>query len=115
MNQEIPIDLAKLEKITKGDKEFQQMLLTIFMEDAPLFVEDIKKALATEDYELLERRYHQLKGSSASIAMFELSTIAEKLENQGNNKKIEDSGDVVKQMEGMLKQIQLFLDAKDKK
>lgn len=113
MNQEIPIDLAKFEKITKGDREFQQQLLTIFMEDAPGFVEDIKKALVTQDYESLERRAHQLKGSSASIAMFELSTIAEKLEKQGNNKKIEDYEDMVEQMEVILKQVQLFLDAKD--
>ena len=110
MNQEIPIDLAKLEKITKGDKEFQQLLLTIFMEDAPGFVEEIKNALATKDYDTLEKKAHQLKGSSASIAMFELSTIAEKFERQGNNKHIEDAGAMVEQMEAMLKQVQLFLD-----
>ena len=113
MNQEIPIDLAKLEKITKGDREFQQQLLTIFMEDAPLFVEEIKKALISQDYESLERKAHQLKGSSASIAMFEISAIAEKWEKQGNNQKIEDSEAMVEQMEMMLKQVQLFLDARD--
>ena len=113
MNQEIPIDLAKLEKITKGDREFQQQLLTIFMEDAPGFVEVIKKAITTQDYETLESKAHQLKGSSASIAMFGLSTIAEKLEKQGNKKKIENSEDVVEQMEAILKRVQLFLDGKD--
>ena len=111
MNQEIPIDLAKLEKITKGDREFQQQLLIIFMEDAPLFVEGIKRALATQDYGLLESRAHQLKGSSASIAMFELSTIAEKLEKQGNHKKIEEAGAMVEQMDTILKQVQCFLDS----
>ena len=109
MNQEIPIDLAKLAKITKGDRDFQQQLLAIFMEDAPLFVEKIETALIAQDYDNLERTAHQLKGASASVAMFKLSTIAEKLEQQGENKKIEYSEDVVKEMKFMLEQVQDFL------
>ena len=109
MNKPIPIDLAHLNKITREDTDFQQELLEEFMKEAPGFVRDIQTALVNQDRQLLEYKAHQLKGSAATVAIFPLSDLAQKLEAQAKHKQIESPNPLVEEMETLLEQVREFI------
>ena len=113
MNELIPIDLARLQKITRGDVDFQQELLETFMEDAPGFIEDIKIALVKQDHHTLKHKAHQLKGAAATVAIFPLSDLAAQLEKKVEQEQLDSSNFLVKEMEHLLEQVRLFIETGD--
>lgn len=110
MNELIPIDLAHLQKITRGDADFQQELLETFMEDAPDFIEEIKIALVTQDHHTLKHKAHQLKGAAATVGIFPLSNLAEQLEKKVQQEQLDFLSYLVEKMEILLEQVRVFLE-----
>jgi HPt (histidine-containing phosphotransfer) domain-containing protein len=55
-------------------------LIDLYLSDAPQRMGEIRQALSTNDWKLLERAAHTLKSSSANIGARELSAICKELE-----------------------------------
>ncbi|MFW6357718.1 MAG: PAS domain S-box protein [Chroococcales cyanobacterium] len=104
-----PIDLEYLEKITKGDFAFQLELLETFMEDAPIYVTEIKQALAALNFKTVRDRAHQLKGASSMVAAQELSAIAAQVEKEAENQNLKAIQDFLPQLEMILAQLRTFI------
>jgi PAS domain S-box-containing protein len=69
-------DLVYLEKTCLGSKEFMLEMLEAFISDTPLCIADMKKALASSDYERIYSAVHKLKGM---LVMIGAKNIREKI------------------------------------
>lgn len=79
-NDNPPLDLKRLNSISKGRVEFQQRLLTVFMEKAEVDLAALKEAIAHSDFDQIQSYAHRLKGSSANVGASEVRAIAAQLE-----------------------------------
>jgi PAS domain S-box-containing protein len=103
------IDLERLTQITRGDTEFQQELLQAFVDDAQIYIKEARQALNNQDYEILARRAHQIKGGSATVAILKMPEIALQLETQAHEKQLENAESMLLELEGILTQVQDFI------
>jgi PAS domain S-box-containing protein len=104
-----PVDLERLDELSQGDVEFQRELLQVFIEDALIYLEGIKFALSQEDYVMLARRAHQLKGSSATVAIRKMPELAAKLESQAQNNQMLGAVALVQEIEKILECLKAFV------
>lgn len=79
-DESIVLDAAHLEEFTGGDRELQSAVLTIFMRNAPSYLE----ILCRPDNENWRVDAHKLKGAARSIGAWRLAVEAEKAEAFGN-------------------------------
>jgi HPt (histidine-containing phosphotransfer) domain-containing protein len=63
-----------------GDLALSRYVASVFVENAPEYIEAIRSALAAEDASALRQSAHKLKGAAATMALQQLSAIAERLE-----------------------------------
>lgn len=105
----VPLDLARLKEISRGDTEFQQELLQVFMEDALVHLAEVKLAFQAKDYITLARRAHQLKGASATVAILQLPNLAAQLERQAIEHQLTDASELIAKLEQILERIQIFI------
>jgi HPt (histidine-containing phosphotransfer) domain-containing protein len=89
--------------------EFQQELLQVFVEDALIYLEDLRSALSAGDCITLARRAHQIKGSSATVAVWEMPEIAAKIESQAQENQLIGIADLITELEQILERIQAFI------
>jgi PAS domain S-box-containing protein len=63
-----------------GDIELSRYVATIFLENAPEYIEAIRRALAAKDDSALRQASHKLKGAAATMALMQLAEAAQSLE-----------------------------------
>lgn len=83
-----PIDPAAysmLEDVADGDTEFMFDLITQYLQDAVLLVDEFALALAKQDGEALERAAHTLKSASANVGAMTLSNLCDQLQQVGRS------------------------------
>jgi PAS domain S-box-containing protein len=103
-----PIDFEQLNSISRGDFAFQKELLTAFIEDAPGYLNGIKKAYQQQNFTDLVHKSHQLKGAARMIAIKTLSELAAQAEYQAKIEKLEGMEQLITQMDFVLRQVALF-------
>jgi PAS domain S-box-containing protein len=106
---EVPLNLERLNEITRGDTNFQQELLQVFMEDALTYLKECKLALWAGDYHSVARFAHQLKGSSATVAILEMPEIAARLESQAQKNQLLTAVGLITELEQILERVQTFI------
>jgi CheY-like chemotaxis protein len=106
---EVPVDLERLSELSRGDTEFLKELLQVFLEDALIYLEELENALAAGDCTTLARRAHQLKGSSATVAIYKMPEIAAQLERQAEDNQLLGASDLLAELEQILERIQAFI------
>jgi len=107
---EVPLNLEHLDDLARGDVEFKQELLQVFMEDAVTYLAEIKLALSAEDSVAVARRAHQLKGSSATLAIYKMPELSAELESQAKQNQLVGAATLVDELEQILDRIQAFID-----
>ncbi|HEY9636373.1 MAG TPA: PAS domain S-box protein [Coleofasciculaceae cyanobacterium] len=107
--EEFPVNLEYLGELSGGDVEFQREVLQVFIEDALTYLEEAKLALSVEDHITLARRAHQLKGSSASVAIQKIPDLAARLEEQAKNNQLLGSAELIADLEQSLEHLQAFV------
>jgi HPt (histidine-containing phosphotransfer) domain-containing protein len=80
MNESVPVDLARFNRLTDGDMEFARDLAATFAASGNQQFLEIGTALAAADRGALARAAHKLKGASANIYAQELTDLAARLE-----------------------------------
>jgi HPt (histidine-containing phosphotransfer) domain-containing protein len=80
-----PAALAALRELNPEDPAFLRELIDVFLEDVPLRLAEIDKALATQDAALLTRAAHTIKGSCGNFGAAALVAVALEMEQQGRS------------------------------
>jgi HPt (histidine-containing phosphotransfer) domain-containing protein len=76
-----PEAIANLRDLNPGDGgEFLREIITIYVEDTPKRLADLRACLASGDVATFTRAAHTVKGSSANLGALGLKAIAERLE-----------------------------------
>ena len=75
------IDLATFKDLQEtAGAEFVSELVDTFLEEAPMMLEDLRKALAARDADKFRRAAHSLKSNSNTFGALGLGTLARELE-----------------------------------
>ena len=93
------LDLEYLKSIIEDDKEFEQELFKIFIENSQRNITKLEESIESNDKNSWYMASHAFKGASASIGAFEL---AKTLEHAQKN--IEDSNENKKQLLDKIKE-----------
>ena len=64
-------------------------LINLYLEDAPIHIEVMKKSLITQDTEAFRRAAHTLKSSSANVGGLDLQTLCQTMETAAVNGSID--------------------------
>lgn len=78
--EETWLDRDRLDRISRGDRSFQQQLLQAFVDDTQTYLQQARQAWEEEDFDKLERKLHQIKGASSNIGIVAMSDRAATLE-----------------------------------
>ena len=105
----LPVNLARLEEVTRGNKSRQQRLLEIFVENAQTDIQAIALAIPINDYSTLEQKAHRLKGSSANVGVTYISDLAAELEILLHNQTLSTATVLLDAMDSHLNKVQTFL------
>lgn len=104
-----PLDLQRLNSLSRGKVAFQQRLVQTFIDNAFPGVEQIRRAILNNDYQTIEQQAHRLKGASANVGVLIMPEVAAQLERQARDKKLEGATELLDSMEKQLQQVNLYL------
>lgn len=72
-----PVDLVHLSNQTMGDQSLEAEVLGIFLSQSQIYMNLLR---TSNDYEILHKTAHALKGASRGVGAFELANKAAKIE-----------------------------------
>ena len=81
----------------------------MFVEDTQVHLEGIKSAIASFNFQQLERESHHFKGASGNIGATAIAITAEKLEQLACSQQLEGATDLLTQLEQIFNRIQVSL------
>ncbi|MBE0504293.1 MAG: response regulator [Desulfuromonadales bacterium] len=81
-------DQEELIARSMGDIDLSRYVATIFMENAPDYIEAIRSALTAKDVGALRQSTHKLKGAAATMALLQLTEAARSFEELAVNGEI---------------------------
>ncbi len=84
---DVIFDIEEFVSRAMGDLELSRYVASVFMENAPAYIDAIRAALTAEDASALRQSAHKLKGAAATMALQQLSETAgllEELAGTGN-------------------------------
>lgn len=81
----VPLDMDKLDKRFEGDKELRHQLMQVFLEEYPILMGDVRRAVSESDPDALARAAHTVKGSLGYFEAAGASKAAIDLEQQGRS------------------------------
>lgn len=86
-------------KRVDGDRELLREVASLFFEDTPRLLSDIRNAILCGDSKALERSAHTLKGSIANFGLEVASEAAYGLEQMGRNGDFAHTQDILTRLE----------------
>jgi CheY-like chemotaxis protein len=106
---ETPLDLQRLNSISRGKVAFQQRLVQTFVQNAQPGLEQIRHALQVNDFVTVEQQAHRIKGASANVGVRLMPELAAQLEQQGREKTLEGATERIEALEIQLERVKAFL------
>jgi HPt (histidine-containing phosphotransfer) domain-containing protein len=104
----LPIDPTTLMGIVDGDKGLMTELGQIFLEDYPVQMTELRKAIDRGDACQLERTAHSLKGALGIIAASKARTLAYELEGMGHTARLDKAAIILQQLTTELERLTAF-------
>ncbi|MDY6804095.1 MAG: PAS domain S-box protein [Cyanobacteriota bacterium] len=108
--EELAVDLNRLHELSRGDTEFELEMLETFLEDAPSYIEDAKKALASNDYAAIHARAHQLKGASSMVGIRKMPEVAARLDALAKENRTEGAQELLAELERLMEVLREFIE-----
>ncbi|MCL6750280.1 PAS domain S-box protein [Nostoc sp. CCCryo 231-06] len=102
--------LQSLQNMLRGDRLAFVELIECYLTEAPRLVQDISTAITTQDAQTLWNTAHQLKSSSASVGAIALAQLCKVLEAQGRSSKLENSLELLSQLDQEYEQVKTTLE-----
>jgi CheY-like chemotaxis protein len=107
----VGLDLDRFQRITRGNSAFQQQVLQLFLQDTRKNLALVNTALLIQDWKALEHKAHQIKGASANVGIKVVQTLAERMEQQIQQRSLDDITLSVAQIEQALADIDSLIAA----
>jgi HPt (histidine-containing phosphotransfer) domain-containing protein len=107
-----PIDSHALEAMLEmvgGDTAFLAEMIDTYLADSPQLLDDLGRAVAAEDAELLRRVAHSLKSNSEGFGAMALAAIARRLEELGKAKALEGAAALLAEATAEYERVQAAL------
>jgi HPt (histidine-containing phosphotransfer) domain-containing protein len=106
--EETWLDRDRLDRISRGDRSFQQQLLQAFVDDTQTYLQQARQAWQGEDFDKLERKLHQIKGASSNIGIVAMSDRAATLESAVRQRHLDDFESQFGQLGDFLERVRSF-------
>ncbi len=98
-DRSFPIDRALLLSRVGGDQALCDELIALFIEDFPLLIKELKKALPEGDMAAMQRLAHKMKGAAANIEAHVIRELVHRLEGWGTVNDPESALTVISDLE----------------
>jgi len=85
-----------------GDEDLAKEIIDDFLKQIPDNLLAVKKALNNEDFSLVQREAHIIKGASGNVGALNLQDIAEQIEIAGEEKDLVKAGSFVAELDTQL-------------
>jgi HPt (histidine-containing phosphotransfer) domain-containing protein/anti-sigma regulatory factor (Ser/Thr protein kinase) len=105
----LPVEPATFMGIVDGDKALMMELGQLFLEDYPIQMTELRKAIDRGDVCQLERTAHSLKGTLGTIAASNARTLAYELERMGHTARLDKAAIILQQLTAELERLTAFL------
>lgn len=99
------LDMDKLDQRFEDDLELKHQLMQVFLEEYPVLMEDVRKAVADSDPEALARAAHTVKGSLGYFEATEASKAAFGLEQLGRSGSMQGASEGLDKLEKEMKSV----------
>lgn len=93
------IDLSYLKSLVGDEPEVIEEMLQIFCEDVPNYLDTMRQALSSSDWETIAKTAHTLKSSLGFTGRMDMVELAEKLQHQ---KTAPDTESVVHELQAFI-------------
>jgi PAS domain S-box-containing protein len=103
------VDIERLQAISRGDLEFQAMLLQTFLDDARTYLNQAKQAFNAGDSETLARRAHQLKGGGGNVGVLQVPQVAAQLETEARSLECESIPGLIQTLDTLLDRLHAYI------
>ncbi|MFB2837400.1 Hpt domain-containing protein [Floridanema evergladense] len=107
-DEEPPVNLQRLQEITRGKVAMQKRLLEIFFQATEENIVALKEAIANQDFPTIKHKAHQIKGSSANVGIQKMSIAAAELEKQANQQNISQANQLLNEIENYFQKAREF-------
>ena len=91
----VVLDFKQMLERLGGDEKLLQEVVEIFIEQAPMHLETLRKAIAEGDAKTLQKTAHSIKGELGYFGISELSQKARELEELGGKNEIERASGIL--------------------
>ncbi len=108
-NMTPPIDLERLERVSRGKVEVQQRLLQIFIEKTPKDLVALENAVSSLEVDQIKYYAHRLKGSAANVGVPAMSAIALQLEEMARQETLAGATEMLTSLWQIMEQVQAFV------
>ena len=78
-------DLTDLQELSGGSQEFVVEIITVFLNETPVNLENLERFCATGNFEKVEFLAHKMKSSFGLLGMATAHRIASQMEQAGKN------------------------------
>ena len=78
--------LDKINEMAEGDQEFIASVISVFLEEVPVDLEGLEKALEEEDFEQVYQLAHKIKPNVDLLGMEQTRAVALEIETLGKSK-----------------------------
>ncbi len=75
--------LDKINEMAEGDQDFVTSVVSVFLEEVPIDMEDLEKAIAQRDYENVYKLAHKIKPNVDLLGMEQTRATALEIETLG--------------------------------
>ena len=111
--QDYPLDLSYLDEVAGGDMDFKKDLVKIFLQQVPVFIENMKKFHSENDYINLAKEAHTAKSSVLIFGMEKTGANLKQIQLLAEENQVQLIPDLLKEsiqdMESILLPLQQFM------
>ena len=106
--EQSPISTARLTELSYGDREFEAVLMSAFVEEMAQQLTELDAAIAQADAHALKHTAHNLKGAAANVGADETRAIATVLEQVDLAMDAQAARELVGQLRAELERVRVF-------
>jgi PAS domain S-box-containing protein len=105
-----PLDLERLNAISRGKVTLQQQLVQAFIKNAQPGLEQMRLALQVNDCEIIVQQAHRIKGASANVGVKVMPEVTAQLERQARDNNLEGAIEKLEVLEKQLERVKAFVE-----
>ncbi|WP_242050026.1 response regulator [Planktothricoides raciborskii] len=111
LSAQIPIDFARLHKISGSNHFFEKKLLETFVQQTDTYLEEAMTALTEQNYFHLAHKMQQIKGTSQNVGILIIPEITSKIEAEITQNNFTSIAETMKQLQNIYQAVKEFIAA----